>query len=141
MKFPYQREPARPSTAFPERAVQLRPRIPIRIRYGVQFYDVLALIDSGADTCVFPAELARALSIELNSDRMDTLRGIGGGSLRCWFRAVQVEVGGHPMTIDAAFADDANTVPLLGQHSFFDQFTVIFKKRKSTVELRPVDEK
>ena len=80
MKFQYLREPANPSGAHPTRHSTLRPRIPVRLQYGNRYIDLFALIDSGADECLFPVEVARALRIDLNEERSHQYAGIGAGA-------------------------------------------------------------
>ena len=65
MRLSYRREPVLPSPAHPGRRSVLRPRIRVRVRHRDRFVDILALIDSGADDCLFPIGIANLLELPL----------------------------------------------------------------------------
>jgi hypothetical protein len=138
MKFQYLREPANPSGAHPTRHSTLRPRIPVRLRYGNRYIDLFALIDSGADECLFPVEVARALRIDLRQEKSHQYAGIGAGAVTAFFETVTIEVGGWPFSVYVGFSDSPSVVPILGQNGFFNLFDVRFNLSKEAIELRPV---
>ena len=47
----------------------VRPRIRIRLSHEDQFVDLLSLVDSGADDCLFPLEVATLLNVKLDQSR------------------------------------------------------------------------
>ena len=57
LKFDYRKFPSEPSDAFPRRRSATRPVIPITIINGDSKIANLALIDSGADLCLFHADI------------------------------------------------------------------------------------
>jgi hypothetical protein len=75
MKFPYRKEPSLENRAHPGRQSVLRPRIRVRLKHGDKSIDLLALIDSGADDCLFPMEVAEVLGLRL--DPANSNDGIG----------------------------------------------------------------
>ena len=93
MKISYTKEPARPSPAHPDRQNILRPNIVVRLRHGDRAISVYALIDSGADDCLFPAVIAHTLGLPLDDKRSEQYGGIGAGVIRASFASVTLEVG------------------------------------------------
>ena len=67
-RFPYQQGPSAPSAAHPQRFSVLRPIIPIRLWQEQRFIDLWALVDSGADDCLFPLEVAQLLNVNLGGE-------------------------------------------------------------------------
>jgi hypothetical protein len=138
MRFPYWKEPASPSGAHPDRKGILRPRIPVRLRHKANFIDLLALVDSGADDCLFPMEVAHLLSLDLDATQAHRYGGIGEGEVVGIFGNVTLEVGGSAFPLYAGFADAPSIVPILGQNGFFSLFEVRFNLSKERLELEPV---
>ena len=115
-----------------------RPRIRIRLLYGSRFVELLALVDSGADDCIFPAEVAQDLGIPLDDERTMKYRGVGSGHITAYFADIVIDVGGTRFPLYAGFSDAPSVVPLLGQAGFFDRFEVRFNRPKEIVELKVI---
>lgn len=139
MKFPYRKEPSRPSSAHQGRVNVLRPRIRIRLLHHNRFVDLLALVDSGADDCIFPLEVANDLELPLDPKNAHRYGGIGAGRITAIFAHVKMEVGGWTVPLYAGFSDAPRVVPILGQGGFFDMFEVRFNRPKEVVELRFIE--
>jgi hypothetical protein len=102
-----------------------------------------ALVDSGSDRNIFPAELAEVLGIELSAAK--TVRYVGGvvaGERRpVYFHPIEIEVGGLG---GPAFWTVVGFMPqfskagygLLGRNGFFDVFTFVkFKDAEHALEI------
>jgi len=102
-----------------------------------------ALVDSGSDRNIFPAELADVLGIELSAAK--TVRYVGGvvaGERRpVYFHPVEITVGGPG---GPAFWTVVGFMPqfskagygLLGRNGFFDVFTFVkFKDAEHALEI------
>lgn len=140
MKFPYRKEPSLPGTAHENRTEVFRPRIPIRLFHKNRFIDVLALIDSGADDCIFPLEVATELNLPLDARNVNHYGGIGSGSIKATFANVRVGIeGGAMFPLYVGFSDAPSVVPILGQAGFFDRFEVTFNKRNEMIGLKPIN--
>ena len=130
MKFDYLRLPN--GVAYPAIRVQLR-KSP-----ESQTFTGYALIDSGADFCVFPKRLAAHIGIaNIVNEKHVTAGGIGG-KVNCYFHLVRINVGGSWIEIEVAFSPDYDGMPLLGRRGFFDNFTVYIDHPKQRIELDPV---
>lgn len=114
LQFPYRIEPSLPSSAHPTRASIARPRIRIRLSHGNRFVDLLALVDSGADDCLFPFEVATVLRLPLAPGAVHRYGGIGEGVISAQFGTVTLEVGKwtFPLYADNNVEPDDTTYPL-----------------------------
>jgi len=95
----------------------------------------LALVDSGADDCLFPLDVAQFLGLPLDPTKTHRYGGIGQGSITAVFETVTLQVGGWSFPLYAGFSDASSVVPLLGQNGFFDLFEVRFNLPKAVIEL------
>lgn len=117
----------------------IRPIIPIILRYKqnkpVAFE---ALVDSGADICVFPAQIGELLGINIKSGAIGSLAGVIGKSGKIYYHNIIVEIGGNSTQINAGFSYSKKIqCGFLGQKGIFNIYIVQFQYRKAIVELRP----
>jgi hypothetical protein len=75
VKFFYHQEPSTPGAAHKDRTNVLRPRIRVRLFNKNRFIHLLALVDSGADDCLFPLEVATELNLPLNPKKANLYGG------------------------------------------------------------------
>ena len=140
MKVFYRKEPSIPGAAHSDRTSVLRPRIRVRLFHKNRFIDLLALVDSGADDCLFPLEVATELNLPLNPKNVNLYGGIGTGHISAVFTHVNLGVAGEVIfPLYAGFSDAPSVVPILGQAGFFDRFEVKFNKPKEIIALKFVD--
>ncbi len=102
-----------------------------------------ALVDSGSDRNIFPAEIAELLGIHLTStEHVHYVGGVVAGERRpVYFHPLEIEVGGLG---GPAFMTSAGFMPefskggygLLGRIGFFDEFTFVkFKQAQHLLEI------
>ena len=91
-----------------------------------------ALVDSGADFCVFPAEIAELLQIDLTAGEERHAGGVVAGERRpVYFHPIEIQVGlrGDQVRrpIWAGFMPDLaeNGHGILGRHGFFSGFSFV----------------
>lgn len=103
-----------------------------------------AQIDSGADLCLFPGQLASPLGITIPNDRPRSYEGVGGTQHTAYFDSLEVGILNwpteevlHTFEIEAGFSDalDARGSGILGIHGFFSQFRVTFLRYH--IEIQP----
>jgi len=144
MQFPYCKFPSLPNDAFPEREHVRRPVIPIELRYNEKIVKYLALIDSGADFCIFHAEIGEYLGINIRDGKRLEFFGVIGDKKEAFFHEVSITVGGNERKSYCGFSYefDVNKMPygILGQKGFFDLFKVSMDYGKEQIELKPKDE-
>lgn len=119
-----------------------RPYLRVRLFYGSGHKDVLSLVDSGADYCLFHSSVADELGIDLRTGWPKEFGGIAAGEpVQAYVHAVQMQIEGFTerVEIEAAFADPDAIGGLLGQAGFFDNYKVTIERYKGRfqVESRP----
>ena len=126
-----------------------RPMLWIRLTNpdtGLSFV-TLAIVDTGADVCVFPADVAMALGHKLKSVAPNQMGGVGGGAL-AWPHTSKVEilnikadgtVGSCVLyTVSNTLIDFSTTCPvfLLGTKNFLSNFILTVDYCRQTLSLR-----
>ncbi len=118
----------------------LRPVIPIIVKKGEQKLGYRVLVDSGADMCLFHAEVAEALGIDVSKGKMGIVTGVGGKSSTYYIHKLMLDIGGWPIEMDIGFLPSigGRNIPygIVGQKGFFENFIVKFDLKKEEVELR-----
>lgn len=90
-----------------------------------------ALVDSGADFCVFSAEIAELLAIDITAGELQMIGGVVAGERRpVYFHPIEVQLGyGHGLRLPiwAGFMADLadNGHGILGRHGFFSGVTFV----------------
>lgn len=111
------------------------PVIPITLQYKGRKKDFLALIDSGASTCVFRKEVAESLNIMIEKGKLTYLGGVGG-HIKGYIHEIQVEVAGKQFLSPIVFSHEYFvSFNLLGRDSFFKNFTITFQESSHQVKL------
>jgi hypothetical protein len=117
-----------------------RPLIPVFLVNGARrtrtsYY---ALLDSGADRIIFPADLAEEVGIgNVESGTLEQTVGIANQRTNVYFHRLAVQVAGdrRELSVDVGFSREVG-LPLLGR-SFFEHFkSVTFAQPKGEIELR-----
>jgi hypothetical protein len=121
-----------------------RPIIPIAVRNPVtgQAVRYLALVDSGADQCIFAGEIGELIGLDVTGGTEHAVSGVVSGQTRPYFvHDVEIEVGGWRRPAPVGFMPDLapNGHGLLGQSGFFDLFSFVkFERPMATIELGSV---
>jgi predicted aspartyl protease len=135
MKFPYIKTPQ----ADPTKKWLSRPLIPVIIFGPKSNIEVLALIDSGADICLFNEQIGREIGLEIEKGKTEAFMGIEGGRLVAYIHKIKLQVVGIEkiIEIEAGFVDSPAVNAILGQEGFFDAFKIKFEKDHNIIEITP----
>ena len=126
MIFPY----------FEIRSHIIRPIIPLIIKSSTKVALYSALIDSGADYCIFGLDVAEALDIKLNAKNTVEITGIGRDKVKGFRGKLELRIGNHIYTSNVVFAKTRSLDHgILGQQGFFDHFDVKISYHKQTIEI------
>ena len=82
----------RPSEAFPNRYTIFRPIVPLNLIHAGLTWSCYAIVDSGADDCIFPASFASRIGIDLKQGKRYTFTGAEGGSQEARFFDIDVTI-------------------------------------------------
>lgn len=139
MKFKYYKFPFPQKSEIFGNAI-LKPIIPIRISYGNNSLKYSALIDSGADFCIFHSQIGEYFGLDIKSGPKDSFSGITPGitMAEVYFHEITLNVGGWDYKTIVGFSEGIADFGygLLGQKGFFDIFVVKFDLIKEEVELK-----
>lgn len=111
----------------------------IGLTVGAEPFDYSALIDSGADFCIFDAGIAEALKLEVTSGKRISFSGVQeAGGAEAYLHDVIILIGGTKHKIPIGFSYDIakDGYGILGQRGFFDIFSVKFDYQKEKIELK-----
>jgi len=117
----------------------LKPIIPVKIIVDGKNIRYSALVDSGADFCIFDAEIGEALGLDIKSGDKETFGGIQSRSgAEAFFHGVELNIGGWEYKTIVGFSYDIAKFGfgVLGQKGFFDIFTIKFDLLKEEIELK-----
>lgn len=116
----------------------VRPVIPVELRSGNKRVRYEALIDSGADECIFDSQLASILDINFRNGKRRIVGGITGAKQNFYACPVTIDVGGWSFEIMAGFMPNMPDFGygVLGQRGFFENFVVKFDYSKLEIELQ-----
>jgi hypothetical protein len=116
-----------------------RPVIKTHLVYEGQSIPCFAVIDSGADVCIFPADIGEQLGIDVRSGEKDFSTNLQIGVLEETFlHRVTLKIGEfyYPTVVSFSYAPQRINYAVLGQLGFFDLFVVQFDLVKEEIELR-----
>lgn len=139
MKFRYFKFPLKKPDPIFGKTI-LKPIIPVELSINEISLKYAALIDSGADFCIFDGEIGSILGLDIQSGIKMEFGGIQerGGAV-AYIHPIQIKIGGWSRFIQAGFSYDIakHGYGVLGQKGFFDNFVVKFDLLKEEIELRP----
>jgi predicted aspartyl protease len=113
-----------------------RPIVTLTLLHDSRSLDVLALIDTGADECLFPGEFATILGHNLTKGKPRTFAGIGG-AITAYLHQTDIKLGFHKLRVNIYYSDDWNKwgFGLLGQNSFLTRFDAFFSRQNKEFSL------
>lgn len=138
MKFRYFKFPLSEKSDFFGHSI-LKPIIPIGLTVGGAPFDYSALIDSGADFCIFDSEIAEALKLGVKNGKRISFSGVQeAGGAEAYLHETTILIGGVKYKIPIGFSYDIakDGYGILGQKGFFDLFCVKFDYQKEEIELK-----
>lgn len=135
MKFKYRKINLK--DPFSSKEYILRPIIPISLCYKNKSIHYEALIDSGADFCIFPFELAKNLGINIKNQGVIYFSGIGGEAIKGFIIDVYLSIGKIEIPTKIVFSE-SGTPRILGQRGFFDHFDVRLSYQGKSIEIQPI---
>lgn len=114
-----------------------RPIIRILLKSKTSFIIYQALIDSGADHCLFSIDVAKLLDIKLSDKNKVDFVGVGKDKLVGYKEKVTLVAGGVSYSANVIFADISDFGHgILGHKGFFDHFDVNLKYRDQIIEVK-----
>ncbi|MBI2597438.1 hypothetical protein HYW41_04735 [Candidatus Daviesbacteria bacterium] len=138
MKFKYRRFDLFPPSDFFGKFI-LKPIITIKISRAGMVVKYAALIDSGADFCIFDAGIGEYLELDVRSGIEVGFGGIQNAPVaKAYLHQVNLEIGGVQFKTDIGFSYDISDrgYGIFGQKGFFNKFIVKFDLEKEEIEIK-----
>ena len=125
-----------PNHMVPRKRWIKRPMLQLTLFNGVRHQQVVCLLDSGADECLFHASIAESLGIDVESGRRKEFAGIAG-SIEAYMHPVEIQVQSFPerVKIEVAFTESEGVHAILGQAGFFENFKICFERYRWRIEI------
>ena len=116
-----------------------RPVVDVEIFGPDKSITTFALLDSGADNCLFHLEYAKAIGIDLNKCRKSLTMGVEGGKIEIYLADIEIKVKGlEKIKVPVGFIKSNSVNGLLGQIGFFDLNRIKFERDHNSFEINPV---
>jgi len=124
-----------PNRAVPRKRWIKRPMLQVTLVNGTKRHQIVCLVDSGADECLFHASVGRSLGLDLQSGRYKKFDGIAG-SIEAYVHPIELQVQDVPerVMIDAGFTESDGVHAILGQAGFFENFKICFERYRWRIE-------
>lgn len=139
LKFKYNKFPAKPSEAFPQNFV-FQPTLDVTLINPKNHKRICchALVDSGADFCVFHGLIGEAMGLDIRAGKIQPFGGITSGEAKAYVHQILVEVSGFGGKIPVGFSYDLETPfrGFLGERGFFELFKVSFNFPRKWFQLK-----
>ena len=134
---------AHPPQTFPYRLIDdskfVRPYIPVTLRNQQRVMEpLLALVDSGADFCLFDGELSYLLDLDLTRLEQINLSGVAGKATG-YLAHIEIGVNNLFIPVPAVFSFDFSPKGfggVIGQIGFFDRLIVEFDRTNKSIVLK-----
>lgn len=99
----------------------------------------IALLDSGADNCLFNIEFAKYIGINIDECERQQTIGVEGGRKDIYMTEIEIMVKHlEKIKVSVGFIDSRSVTGLLGQIGFFDKNRIKFERDHDTFEINPV---
>jgi hypothetical protein len=125
-----------PDHTIPRKRWMKRPLLQVTLFNRTKHKQVVCLVDSGADECLFHASIGRRLGIDIESGRYKRFDGIAG-SLEAYIHVIEIQIQDLPerVQIAAGFTESDGVDAILGQAGFFENFRICFDRRRGRIEI------
>jgi hypothetical protein len=128
----------RPTPAFPKGKLSAKPFVQVEILSPHGNLSCRAIIDSGAEHCVFPRSFLPQLGLDPLEAPVEFSSGLGSLNVPTHLFDINLNFAGivtFPMRAGFTVGMDNHGFGLLGQTGFFDRFHVRFKLDEGIFEV------
>jgi hypothetical protein len=125
-----------PNHMIPRKHWIKRPMLQVTLLKGAKRQQVVCLVDSGADECLFHASIGRSLGIDIESGRPRNFGGIGG-IIEAYTHPIEIRLQDFEkgFEIEAGFTESDDVYAILGQAGFFENFKICFERNRWKIEV------
>jgi len=123
MKFPYQFFDG-----------EYLPIIPISLQRKDEWIEFDAYIDTGASSCLFPADVAEILGLDLEKGEVKKMILGDGNTLTVYIHTLSVSLAGKEFAAPIGFSKGLGiNFAIIGRKGIFNHFVVCFDEREKSI--------
>lgn len=116
-----------------------RPVVDVEIFGPKSSISTFALLDSGADNCLFHLEYAKEIGVDLDKCKKSATMGVEGGKMEIYLTEIEIKIKGlEKIKVPVGFIKSNSVNGLLGQIGFFDLNRIKFERDHGIFEINPV---
>lgn len=116
-----------------------RPVVDVEIFGPKSSISTFALLDSGADNCLFHLEYAKEIGVDLDKCKKSATMGVEGGKMEIYLTEIEIKIKGlEKIKVPVGFIKSNSVNGLLGQIGFFDLNRIKFERDYGIFEINPV---
>jgi hypothetical protein len=127
VKYPYRKFPLTKIDPVSRLNYAWRPALKVILWYSHKHtVPLIAILDTGADHCIFDAQIGQQLGVPVTRGDQVDISGIGGGPIVGFMHTLSISVAGCNYKSPIVFAYNIPATGILGQTGFFDHFVARF---------------
>jgi hypothetical protein len=125
-----------PDHTIPRKRWIKRPMLQVTLFNGMKHKQVVCLVDSGSDECLFHASIGRGLGIDIEGGTYKEFDGIAS-SIEAYMHSIEIQIQDFPerLKIEAGFTKSEGVDAILGQAGFFEKFRICFERYRWRIEI------
>jgi hypothetical protein len=126
-----------PNFQLPKKRWIKRPELQVTLSNGTKKQQIICLVDSGADECLFHCSIAQLLGIvDFKTGIYRKFDGIAD-SIVAYMHPIRLQIQDFPESVEiyAGFTEAEGVYALLGQAGFFSNFRVCFERWRGRMEI------
>lgn len=145
MRKPYTRLPLPEVSPINNASTIALPYLSVRLgaKAGQRTPRFDAIVDSDSPWCLFRADIAKLLKLDLSTGILDEVAGVDGLAMKTYFHKIKIYVENDwVIEVLAGFVEGLQVNGLLGRNGFFDNFHVHFDhtdRENPSLEVRRID--
>lgn len=97
--------------------------------------EVNALVDSGADSCLFEADLGELIGLKITNGYKEQTMGVGSQLADVYYHDVELEIREKRWKVRAGFIRGLSIGALAGREGFFTKFKVCLDQSRAITVL------
>lgn len=115
------------------------PIVPIRLKGEKEWLEFKAFVDTGASYCLFPADMANHLGLNLEDGELNEMVVGDGNILKVYIHKLTVSIAGIEFVTPIGFSKGLGVgFYIIGTKDIFDHFVVSFNQKEKFIEFAPL---
>ncbi len=114
------------------------PIVPLKIKGKEGWIEFKAFVDTGASYCLFHADEAEVLGIELENGEKDEMIVGDGNALTVYIHTLTLSIAGKEFSARVGFSKGIGVnMDIIGRKDLFNHFVVCFDEEEKSITFTP----